>query len=587
MLGSLHTIFRILEAGSDHLNALAWQVCYQSVILEMLKANEVNYTDSNSHLSPRSSEGLPEGWNDTAIVMLGGVSDLFTQSLNMILADNLFAEIWGQLLKYFNSFLDRRRSNLSTAVFKAMTKMLASIESSLNIEGFSITDVWKIWKDGNPVSHTDASKGWDNNQECLVAYLNLLHQMYRLIGNGMSLEQAKDIAERLRSCVTNSDAAAYSSDLDSMTTVQTLVLESMRTMPINAPGALSELIDCIGAFVVLAYDSRNEKPNQTYVALSKAAMDLLGSCTLDFAKSGQIQNLDLLVRALEALNIPLKLKYKWRIEGKEPVTWKKATVTALEILEASVPKVLEVKDASKFWNVAVKICDGVISADCASCTTPLEMANDQEFDIEAFSRIRRLFTSRLGSPCISDMIRRKYTESLFRSSIIHEPHPDDLARPGQELLQGLRSSHIGRTQDLSPSPRSKLSYMLVEELFSLVSAGDGTTNYLKLAQAAAPYLILRAGITLKAYISDQPLRGRMPQPLSQKNELLHILQKLEQLDSEPRAIPDAAGVTSEHKKHLHRLYPLVVRALDVAWRDDEVMEALRKILEAVGQDFGV
>ena len=59
------------------------------------------------------------------------------------------------------------------------------------------------------------------------------------------------------------------------------------------------------------------------------------------------------------------------------------------------------------------------------------------------------------------------------------------------------------------------------------------------------------------------------------------------LNSEPRAIPDAPGITSEHKKHLHRLYPLVVKATAVAWRDEEMTQALREILEVIGQDFGL
>ena len=180
-----------------------------------------------------------------------------------------------------------------------------------------------------------------------------------------------------------------------------------------------------------------------------------------------------------------------------------------------------------------------------------------------------------------------YAESVFRHSLVHEPHPDDLARPGQELMEGLRSSHIGRVDDLPPSPRSKMSYLLLDELFGLVAVHDGSPERLRLAQAAAPYLILRAGVTLKAYAMDHPLRGLMPQPWSQKKEMLYILRKLIELDSEPKAIPAAPGVTSEHKKHLHRLYGLVVKALKAAWRDETMQEALREVLVTVGDDFGI
>ena len=139
-----------------------------------------------------------------------------------------------------------------------------------------------------------------------------------------------------------------------------------------------------------------------------------------------------------------------------------------------------------------------------------------------------------------------------------------------------------------------MSYILIDELFNLVTVHhhhsdrhDHAVERIRLAQAAAPFLILRAAVVLKAYIADQPLRGLMPQPVSQKRELIYIVRKLVELESEPRAIPDAAGVRSEYKKHLHRLFPLVTRAVGVAWRDESVLRELQKVLEVVGEGFGV
>jgi len=127
----------------------------------------------------------------------------------------------------------------------------------------------------------------------------------------------------------------------------------------------------------------------------------------------------------------------------------------------------------------------------------------------------------------------------------------------------------------------------MDTLFSLVALRDSSAPRIKLAQAAAPYLILRAGITLRAYIADQPLRGRMPQPLSQRRELLYILQALVKLSCEPEAIPDSPGVESEGKKHLFWLYPLLAKAVRAAARDMEVLEWVGRALDVVGGEFGV
>jgi len=79
----------------------------------------------------------------------------------------------------------------------------------------------------------------------------------------------------------------------------------------------------------------------------------------------------------------------------------------------------------------------------------------------------------------------------------------------------------------------------------------------------------------------------MPQPLSQRRELLYILQALVKLRCEPEAIPDAPGVESEGKKHLHRLYPLMAKAVRAAARDMEVLELVGRALDEVGAEFGV
>jgi hypothetical protein len=87
-------------------------------------------------------------------------------------------------------------------------------------------------------------------------------------------------------------------------------------------------------------------------------------------------------------------------------------------------------------------------------------------------------------------------------------------------------------------------------------------------------------------VSDQPLRGKIPQPLSQRRELLWILGRLVNLKSDGRAIPGLKQVESESRKHLFRLYPLLIQALAVQG-DAEVQRLLRQALDVVGQELGL
>ena len=563
------------------------------VLVKLLESNELRRQSIQTVPQSDSTKNLTDSWNETAIVEIEGLSSLFTQWLDTYKANGslalMFREFFGQLI----SCLKRRSLSVSNAVFGGLSKVLAEIEGLNNLGKPLLVKAWLLWKDGNPASHVDDSKRKNGNQDALVAYILCLGQLLRLFGQDLQIDQTRTVLLQIRACVVESNAAAYSTDIDRITPVQGLVLETLKAIPTSTPQLIPELVGSIHGFVTLAYEQKDYYPGkgQTNIALSKAAMDLLEICIIKHIERPDVNAINLVTEACSALAIPLHLKYKWQTEGKGPSPWRKATLTALAILDISVPIIHTSEGGtdsqSPFWEAIVRIGDGIVAADCDACASRTEVSKDQVFDVDAFKRFQKLVVPALGSTWTADVIRRKYAESIFKSSIIHEPHPDDLARPGQELLEGLRSTHIGRVQDLPPSPRSKLSYILLDELFDLVAVHDGSPERIRLAQAAAPYLILRSGLTLKAYIMDHPLRGRMPQPWSQKKEMLHLLRKLIELDSEPKAIPAAPGITSEHKKHLHRLYPLVTKALKAAWRDEEMTNALRDVLDTVGDDFGL
>ncbi|OAA59891.1 endosomal peripheral membrane protein [Niveomyces insectorum RCEF 264] len=284
------------------------------------------------------------------------------------------------------------------------------------------------------------------------------------------------------------------------------------------------------------------------------------------------------------------------------------------------------------------------------------LAADQHFDLQAFRKLRELIIPAMGAAAIADTARRAYAEGLFRVSIVHPLAPDDAAliyggaennNSGNDgdgnapngSRQNITTSSLfcfntqrrGRTIDPPPTKRATMSYSCLDELFALVAAYENTGNqpaivvqpptprlppgqeptatttppgstetehlmHVRLAQTAAPYLILRCALTLRAYVADQPLRGHMPQPLSQRRELSRILRCLVDLKSEPDAIlslvrpgGDAIEANSEGREHLLRLYPLLLRAVQVAGTagDAPTLALAGEALEALGTELGV
>ena len=591
---ALHTLFRIFEACFEQLTGFAAELCFDLVLVRALLDNEDRYSESQN--SDRRNLENPTGrdWNRTAVVEVGGISEIYSQWLCASKESLAVEDTFVKLLERFNILLGRRILSLSEATFAGFNKVLAAMRAARltgSVQSETFTKVWEIWDKCNPALHEDDSeKKQGDNQNALIAYLRCLQDLLRLTAQKFSVQNAKMVMKQVRLCVVDSAATVYTSDIDRMTPVQEMVLESLQLFPSVNPGIAPVLAQSINGFVTLAYEQEHEDSDrkQTYIALSKAAMSLLESFFIEHVGNRQLNMIAIAVEAGDALTVPISKKYTWKLEGKGSPPWQKATTTALAILETAVPIVQKYEqDLTLFWEVLVKTNDFIISADCAACTDSRAIPSDCDFDVEGFSRARKILVPGLGAASISDSIRGNFVESIFKNSLIHEPHIDDLARPGQGLLEGLRSIHIGRVQDLPPSPRSKMSYLLLDELFDLVAVHDGSLERVTLAQAAAPYLILRTGLTLKAYIMDHPLRGRMPQPRSQKQEMFYILRKLIELDSEPQAISAAPGITSEYKKHLHRIYQMLMRALKAAWRDEAMTKAIQAVLDAVGDDFGI
>ncbi|KAL8704823.1 MAG: hypothetical protein Q9201_002055 [Fulgogasparrea decipioides] len=568
----------------DRLQAESWVVCFRLILFGLLTALEAPC------VHPDGSNGMNNsGWIETSVLTVSRVSNTFAHSFRAFSGHVAVAEVWNQLLASYKILLQAQSLTLSRAIFSSLTDMFHEIEIAPGARAIPLESAWAIWKDESP-SRYDLPSGADNH-DSLTAYLWYMQRLHGLLQGGFDADQTETVLRNLKTCVTKSTPVIFGSDVDEMTMVEKLVLENMGLIPTSSPEVLLRLVEEVGSLVTLAFGNNegSTQKGKTFVALSKAAMDTLADLVKQHSIKAGPATARLLALSLHSFKEPIQLKYQWKTEGKGIPTWKKATSTALSVLDAESLRRYEgsTQDMQSMWMAIVEVNDGIAAADTDGCDTRADIGNDQAFDIESFSHLQSTIIPILGLPTIPDQIRRKYVESLFQHSIIHEPHPDDLARPDQELLDGLWSQHVGRVQDLPPKRRSKMAYVLLDQLFDLVEVHDGSNERVKLAQAAAPYLILRAGLVLKAYACDHPLRGKMPQPLSQKKEMHYVLRRLVELESEPRAFPETMGVQSKNKKHLFLLFGLVTKALKVAWRDEEMGARLREMLEAVGADFGI
>ncbi|KAI8631189.1 hypothetical protein F5Y19DRAFT_23708 [Xylariaceae sp. FL1651] len=630
---AIQTLLRIFDAYGDQLNPEAWSVCIKVIIFRLMSSVEAELRAVNH----AGSDGkLRHDWHDTAVVVLSGISNLLANYLDVLTAHPTFNSYWQQLLGHFATLLDFQVLEINTATFKALAQMLSHSQngSKQNFNKTTIDLAWDLWARGIPIANTETMDNTSDNQNCLLAYVAALRDVYRLIQDDLTVERIRRMLILLREVMQVVTPGAFIADIDHATPLQSQVLEVLKVLRTDIPGAPSALIAQTSEFISLAFTdggnttSQRSTQRRTYVAMSKASMVILQSLIEAHAMDPDIYNNGALLTALSALSKPIALKYQFPIITKSEQPWRQATKSAIAIIGFTLNQLVSIDIPrtllQDIWHMIVTIANGITNADCDAPPDRVNISDDQEFDIASFIRLRELIIPSLGAEVVPDKTRQLYAESLFRMSIIHAPAPAESSliygNTGGDVvgLSNLYKTRRGRTIDPPPSKRTKMSYVCLDELFSLVANQDEASTpqitvqpptprfpppvpssgtaaehphalKVRLARITAPYLILRAALTLRAYIADQPLRGRMPQPLSQRKELARILERLVELKSEPEAIPDTPNVESDGRKHLLRLYPLIVAAMRVASTssDEHTSRLLTEALEAVGAELGV
>ncbi|KAL0943017.1 endosomal peripheral membrane protein [Colletotrichum truncatum] len=622
---AIQTLLRIFDAYGDKLSPEAWSICVKAVVFKLLSSIEVELQaaaeDTSAHRDRKE-------WHETAVVVLNGISELLATYMEPLSTDSSFNKLWQELLGHFTTLLDFKVLNINTATYKALGKVIKFEDEPGRpvFDTSTVNAVWELWSRGIPVALDEEEGKKMDNQNCLIAYVAAFHDVYQLIQQDLTVDRVRQLLTLFREALQQATVGAYVNDVEYVTPLQNQVLEAIKMVRTDLTGVPSAMISQVAEFVRLAFNdealnSERSTQRRTYVAMSKASMAILQTLILKNASDADIYSSEAFSAALSALSKPVVLKYGFPIVTKSVQPWRLATTSILAILEATLPQIrsLEVprQTLQSIWQMIVEIADGIVSANCNAAPAAADLSDDESFDITAFHKLRELIIPSLGAEAIPDKTRKAYAESLFRTSIIHAPSPAEaslLSGGDATGLAALYQKRIGHTVDPLPTRRARMSYVCVDELFSLVSSYDeGSLRivvqpptpafppprsvlseapqalHIRIARTAAPFLILRAALTIRAYIADQPLRGRMPQPLSQRKELLRILRQLVDLTSASDAIPDTPNVESEGRKHLLRLYPLLVSAVKVAGGsgDEAVQNLCIEALEVVGGELGL
>ncbi|TID21580.1 hypothetical protein E6O75_ATG04975 [Venturia nashicola] len=597
--GAIHTILRIFDNHGDEISSDAWQLCLWTILLPMLKSDaDVYHGLTPTTDGPYSDDlvSIVKGHIVTSKLMLEGSNKLIASYLPAIAQCSQFQRIWQRLMETLTAYLGCYIQDLNAAVYASLTELLSNVPKPKAIGSESVQRAAGIWARHFPESNPHPVSNAD--QEALEAYVRSLKEVYRLTESDIKPEAIRHIADNLELAVRRPKLPSFSSDMDSLTKLQREVLGCLSMLRTDLEGGPATICGLLARFVGLPFEAGKgemESTGLTFVAFAKASMELAQTFVAQHASCDGIFENSLLM-LITNLELPIGRKYQWQKQGKAPCLWQKATSTLLIVLEQTVPRMFDVglgvEQSQKYWEAVVQCGRGITRADIDSAPSSTPIFEHEDFDVASLIKYNSLIIPALGSTSIPDTTRRKYTRALFESSLIHAAQDCEIPNLDSEPLKDLCAIRFGKTYDPDPTIRGVMAYQAFNDLISLSAKHDSSPPRVKLAQAATPYLLLRAALPLKAYIADQPLRGKyMPQPQSEREELLFVLRRMTELFTEPKAIPEAEGVKSNGKRHLMRLYPLVVKVLDVAGRtarpDEDIIDAAKGLLDMVGMEFKI
>ena len=589
------TACNVFKSHGNQLPPSAWDLLLRSTIFR-IASNDSNLYRMEEQSEDSDKPNIAQSNIEMSTVIIAGNADVISEHLHIIQQVARLPSLWEVFLGILEKYLDIENLDLDAAAFSALAKVVSHIDPSSAAWKGPIYRTVALWLKRFPDGTNDETNQ-KSNQTAFLAYAEAGEELYPLIKDTMSISQNRTMIDNLYHCIRDSDGPSYGGDVSNMSPLQSRVLKLLKNIRTDQPNIPTTLLTVAAKLASLHHEMTDgiSKGNQPlFVAVASESVDWLQGLISANIDNPELMDSDSIILAISTLRKIVEENYGFRLKYKGVPLWRRATSTALALaqplLERAESANIDTNIRTGLWSEYVAIAGAIVQAKGMHLVNDrAEIREDQSFDIAGFKSLRNVLIPRLGSSDLAPELRVAYARSLFDASIVHPTEDDEIPSAEYSPLESIETIRRGRVKRVPFSLREDIAYTCFKELIALSTKTDGSSEHQRLAQAAAPYLLLRLAIPIRAYIADQPLRGRRPQPLSELEELLFCFDGIQDLELDPQALAAdavAAGRGNEHA-HLYFLFPLLIEAVSAAgdsWSgSDEVLIPLQKVLAAVNR----
>lgn len=618
--GSIHTLFRALDGAvieGELEGCPMLQIVLQLVTHNVLQA-------MLSHISEISVAGSDQNEDldataTSASVALTSFTNFVVLHLKEASSLAFFEEFWSDIIDCFAKYVEFREAALTSTIFKCLSSFLNAVQPPIALSKRSLDKAGSLWAFGTQYNSTEsiAELRADDLSQAQLAYVEAGKEIYRLMRAFIREAQLKTMVENLHDCILYSKLGRYESDVYTQTNLQSEVLKVYDTLQLQNSNIRSHVITNLALIVRLPFEATSGSGRPSFVALAKATVTLLEQVLINSLKRTHENALQDVATVFNVFVTVGERRYDFKNQGKAPLMWQLSLNTIESVISKASPFLSRMEASSpvavEIWHTCVRLANVVQVTEQQSSLVEDTMIENEEIDLNFIHKLRSFMEPALLSLQLPQHIRETYATGLFVASIVHSDQPQEHLEPNKALTlptSNIYTSFAGQVSEPLLKSRLRMCYDCLDELFRL--ACDATNQLHRIEQStdkqslnhiAFNLCVQRSALVLNKYIADQSLRGRMPAPMPQRNELLEILdhiaimrcKNMETTHTAATAIWESQEVSqnshseSSRKllvrdpelKHLELLIPLIHKAHKLASYDADLRQHLGSVIDTL------
>ncbi|KAI1793675.1 hypothetical protein LXA43DRAFT_971708 [Ganoderma leucocontextum] len=609
-VGAIQTLFRTLQLYGATLSLETWEECIWKVTFPLLDSITASIR-RNLGVEPAEAQEptAPTGtapdlqWDESKVLALQSIGSIFQDFLiSKIMHLQSFTKAWSVFVGHIQDSWTNDNRSITAPALRCLEKAIKALSTATELKPRTMEALEIAWHAcdamGNVVADPDPSSPGAKSstatmstikpltQESLVAYVDVIRctrSMGRqLEGHEWSLERLTRLMTVLKGVLTYPSSPDFRPDIDALSPVQAVVMESVDSIELTARGVISLVLRDLSEYATLpflaAFDiqpalfsglpSASKVPRSTvnrvtYIALSKKTLPLLVDLYLRFKSDASIYADGTIETLFAAYSIPIKLKYECPAPskfGNDQPLWRTATTSFLKIVKECGPQTRQLHSdipadrIEGIWRQVVDTFRGGILADCSAVEhLPLDLQEAEEnFDLSLVASLEIDVVPYVGESSVPDYIISQLARVLHQGSRLRSTDDDFPPSPSSlpevslpQAAKRLSSDQLSEAPDklekfghgsisagtTSPGrflPRERFSYWCFDLLFLICSdtSQDQIPSKKRIAALSLPSLLERCRMTLVGYVADESLRGNLPFPRAREEELLYVLRKL-------------------------------------------------------------